>query len=112
DPPELIPTLIERWNQGYDSVYAQRVERSGETFLKKTTAYVFYRFIRRMTKVEIPADTGDFRLLSRRAVEALKQLREQHRFMKGLFSWIGYQQVAVPYRRDPRFAGGTKWNYW
>lgn len=112
DPPELIPTLVARWVEGYDNVYGKRMERSGESLIKKATAYVFYRSIRRMTKVEIPADTGDFRLLSRRAVEALKHLREQHRFMKGLLSWVGYRQVAVPYKRDPRHAGETKWNYW
>ena len=112
DPPELIPELLKRWNDGYDVVYAKRTARDGETFLKKFTAHQFYRIIQRVSRVKIPEDTGDFRLLSRRAVESIKQLREQHRFMKGLFAWIGYPQVAVPYRRDPRFAGETKWNYW
>jgi glycosyltransferase involved in cell wall biosynthesis len=112
DPPELIPELIRRWRDGFDLVYATRQVRSGETFLKKLTAKFFYRIMRAMSRVEIPADTGDFRLLSRRAVDALGELRERHRFMKGLFAWIGYPQVSVPYQRDPRFAGETKWNYW
>ena len=112
DPPELIPKFIEKWQEGYDVVYARRTARDGETFLKKATAKLFYRFIQGVSLVKIPEDTGDYRLLSRRAVEALKQLRETHRFMKGLFAWIGYPQIAVNYRRDPRFAGSTKWNYW
>jgi glycosyltransferase involved in cell wall biosynthesis len=112
DPPELIPELVKRWREGFDVVYARRTARDGETFLKKATAKLFYRFIQGLSRVKIPADTGDFRLLSRRAVDALKLLREQHRFMKGLFAWIGYPQVAVYYHRDPRFAGSTKWNYW
>jgi glycosyltransferase involved in cell wall biosynthesis len=112
DPPELIPELVRRWREGYDVVYAKRTQRDGETVLKKSTAHLFYRVMRKISRFEIPADTGDYRLLSRRAVDALKQLREQHRFMKGLFAWIGYKQIAVPYRRDPRFAGETKWNFW
>ena len=112
DPPELIPKFIEKWQEGYDVVYARRTARDGETFIKKATAKLFYRFIQGVSRVKIPEDTGDYRLLSRRAVEALKQLRETHRFMKGLFAWIGYPQIAVNYRRDPRFAGSTKWNYW
>ncbi len=112
DPPELIPELIRHWQAGYDVVYAQRTAREGETWLKKATASAFYRFIQRVSRVRIPPDTGDYRLMSRRAVAALNRLREQHRFMKGLFAWIGYPQKAVPYRRDPRFAGETKWNYW
>ncbi len=112
DPPELIPQLIEEWRNGYDVVYAKRTVREGESALKKTTAALFYRIIQRVSRVRIPEDTGDFRLLSRRAVDALVQLREQHRFMKGLFSWIGFPQKAVLYRRDPRFAGAGKFNYW
>ena len=112
DPPELIPKFIEKWQEGYDVVYARRTARDGETFIKKATAKLFYRFIQGVSRVKIPEDTGDYRLLSRRAVEALKQLRETHRFMKGLFAWIGYPQIAVNYRRDPRFAGSTKWSYW
>ena len=112
DPPELIPQLIEKWQEGFDVVYAKRTARDGETIIKKATAKLFYRFIQGISRVKIPSDTGDYRLLSRRAVESLRQLRETHRFMKGLFAWIGYPQVAVEYRRDPRFAGDTKWNYW
>jgi len=112
DPPELIPELVKQWNAGFDVVYAKRTERSGETWLKKLTAKLFYRVIKHVSHVVIPEDSGDFRLLSRRALDALKQLREQHRFMKGLFAWIGYPQKAVLYRRDARFAGITKWNYW
>ena len=112
DPPELIPRLIAEWQSGYDVVYATRLSREGESRLKKATAYVFYRVINQISRVKIPADTGDYRLLSRRAVDALLKLREQHRFMKGLFTWIGYPQKGVPYRRDSRYAGETKWNYW
>ncbi len=112
DPPELITQLIAQWRAGYDVVYARRTSRSGETWLKKTTAAAFYRLIRRVSRVQIPADTGDFRLMNRRAVDSLLQLREQHRFMKGLFAWVGYKQIAVDYERDPRIAGETKFNYW
>ncbi len=112
DPPELIPELIRFWKEGYDNVYAKRIERDGESLVKKVTAYFFYRLIKKITKIELPEDTGDFRLLSRRAVDSLTKMREQHRFMKGLFAWIGYPSKAVPYHRDPRFAGVTKWNYW
>jgi glycosyltransferase involved in cell wall biosynthesis len=112
DPPELIPELIEKWRLGYDNVYAQRISREGESKLKKLTAYLFYRSIRGMTHIDIPADTGDFRLLSRRAIDALKQLPERNRFMKGLYAWIGYSAIAVEYHRDSRYAGKTKWNYW
>lgn len=112
DPPELIPALIHEWKQGFDVVYAKRNKRDGESLLKKITSYFFYRVIQKVSRVSIPEDTGDFRLMSRRAVEALKALREQHRFMKGLFAWVGFPQRAVLYNRDPRFAGSTKWNYW
>jgi glycosyltransferase involved in cell wall biosynthesis len=112
DPPELIPHLIDEWERGYDVVYAQRRHREGETLLKRITATAFYRVIGALSEVRIPRDTGDFRLLSRRAVEALSKVRERHRFMKGLFSWVGFSQKAVPYDRDPRYAGATKWNYW
>jgi len=112
DPPELIPELIKPWREGYDVVYAQRTRREGESWIKKTTASGFYRVMQRIGHVKLPQDTGDYRLLSRRAVEALNTIGEQHRFMKGLFAWIGFKQKAVPYERDPRFAGKTKWNYW
>jgi glycosyltransferase involved in cell wall biosynthesis len=112
DPPELIPEMIRLWRSGYDIVYAQRTAREGESWLKRATASAFYRVIQRLSRVKIPQDTGDFRLMSRRSVDALLQLREHHRFMKGLFAWVGFPSIALPYRRDPRFAGDTKWNYW
>jgi glycosyltransferase involved in cell wall biosynthesis len=112
DPPELIPELLKQWTDGYDVVYAKRIAREGEGIVKKATAYLFYRLIQRVSKTEIPEDTGDYRLLSRRAVESLKKIREQHRFMKGLFAWIGFPQKAVLYRRDSRRKGQTKWSYW
>ena len=112
DPPELIPQLLENLKDGYDVIYAQRNSRKGESFLKKTTASYFYRLMQQFGRTSIPQNTGDFRILNRRAVNALKQLREHHRFMKGLFTWIGYRQKAIQYDRDPRYAGKTKWNYW
>jgi len=112
DPPELIPEFIRHWREGYDVVYGKRISRQGEGPIKKATAYLFYRLIHRVGRVKIHRDTGDFRLLSRRAVDALKRIREQHRFMKGLFAWIGYPQKEILYQRDPRYAGKTKWNYW
>jgi glycosyltransferase involved in cell wall biosynthesis len=112
DPPELIPRFVELWRQGYDDVHGTRVERDGEGWLKRATAHAFYRVIGRLSKTPIPRDTGDFRLLSPRALAALAQLRERHRFMKGLFGWVGYNRVAVPYQRDPRLAGDTKFNFW
>ncbi|HEV7371762.1 glycosyltransferase family 2 protein [Arenibaculum sp.] len=112
DPPELIPELLRWWEEeGYDVVYARRESRAGETALKKLTSYLFYRVIGRLSRVDLPPDSGDFRVLSRRAVDGLMRVREQHRYMKGLFSWIGYRQKAVSYRREPRHAGKTKWNY-
>jgi len=112
DPPELIVEFIKHWEGGFDVVYTKWIVREGETILKKITSRLFYRIIQKVSRVYVPEDTGDFRLLSRRAVDSLKKLREHHRFMKGLFAWIGYPQKAVPYQRDPRFAGKTKWNYW
>lgn len=112
DPPEVIPELISKWQQGFDVVYAQRTSRTGESLIKKWTAYWFYRLIRHTNRVNIPVDTGDFRLLSRRAVESLRKLRETHRFMKGLYAWIGHPQAAVRYQRDARPVGTTKFSYW
>lgn len=112
DPPELIPRLIAEWRSGYEVVYGKRTHRDGESWLKKSTAAMFYRAIRVFSRVEIPADTGDFRLMSRCAVDALRQLREQHRFMKGLFAWVGFRSKPLEYRRDPRLAGQTKFSYW
>jgi len=112
DPPELIADFLKVWEEGFDVVYARRTDRDGETWLKKATAAYFYRMMTRLSNVQIPADTGDYRLLSRRAVQALLQLREQHRFMKGLFAWVGFPSKGIDYRRDPRAAGTTKFNYW
>lgn len=112
DPPELIPEMVRIWKDGYDTVYGQRLERRGETFLKRYTASLFYRLVGNLGRVSIPRDTGDFRLLSRRSVLALRNLTESNRFMKGLFAWIGYRQIALKYSRDPRHAGETKFNYW
>jgi glycosyltransferase involved in cell wall biosynthesis len=112
DPPELIPELVAGWREGFDMVYAQRRSRAGETFLKRATAHGFYRLMGRVGgPVQLPADVGDYRLLSRRAVDALLALRERHRFMKGLFAWIGFPAKAVPYDRAARAGGQTKWNY-
>jgi glycosyltransferase involved in cell wall biosynthesis len=112
DPPELIPDMIHEWRNGYDVVYARRTGRSGETALKKSTAHLFYRLMQNVGDIKIPTDTGDFRLLSRRVVNALNSLGERHRFMKGLFAWVGYKQKSILYQRDPRYAGETKWSYW
>ena len=112
DPPERVLDFVENWEKGCDVVYAKRARRDGETWLKKATAAAFYRVIRRLSRVSIPPDTGDCRLMTRRVVEQLVRLREHHRFMKGLFAWVGFPSVAVEYRRDPRVAGATKFNYW
>ena len=111
DPPELIPELIKYWEQGYDDVYARRKSRQGETFFKKFTSKMYYKILQKMSRVEIQIDTGDFRLLDRRCVNALKKLRESQRCSKSMFSWIGYNKKEVLYDRDPRVAGKTKWNY-
>jgi glycosyltransferase involved in cell wall biosynthesis len=111
DPPELIPELIKYWEEGYDDVYARRRSRKGETFLKKFTSKMYYKVLQKVTRVEIQRDTGDFRLLDRRCVNALRQLRETQRCSKSMFSWIGYNKKEVLFDRDPRVAGKTKWNY-
>lgn len=107
DPPEVIPELIANWRDGYEVVYAQRRQRKGESFFKKITASFFYRLINRITDIEIPLDTGDFRLIDRRVVDVLNNMREHHRFLRGMSAWVGYRQVGVPYDRAPRFAGET-----
>jgi glycosyltransferase involved in cell wall biosynthesis len=112
DPPELIPRFLARWREGYDDVHGTRVLREGEGWLKRGTAHAFYRVIGRLSHTPIPADTGDFRLLSPRALAALRQLRERHRFMKGLFGWVGFRSIAVPYEREARAAGRSKFNFW
>lgn len=112
DPPELIGPLMAKWREGFEVVYATRIHRNGESWFKRLTATLFYRVMSWLANIEIPENTGDFRLMSRPAVEALKQLREHHRFMKGLFSWVGFRQASVSYEREPRFSGKSKWNYW
>ncbi len=109
DPPEVIPDLIQAWKEGAELVYAVRAERKGETFFKKFTASFFYRLIASMTDLKIPMDSGDFRLMDRKVVEALKQVREHHRFMRGLSVWVGFKQQGVPYVRHERYAGVTKY---
>ena len=112
DPPELIEQLVFKWQEGYDVVYAKRRSRQGESWLKRLTAYAFYQTIGRMSSVTIPPNTGDFRLLDRRVVKALKKMPERTRFMKGLFAWVGFKQTSVLFDREPRFQGDTTWNYW
>lgn len=112
DPPELIPSMLEAWRAGADVVNMRRTGRDGETVVKKATAHFFYRIINRLSDVAIPSDVGDFRLFSRRAVDALNRLPESNRFMKGLFAWIGFRQVTLDYHRQARAAGLSKWPYW
>lgn len=112
DPPELIGQLIEKWREGYDVVYATRRSRQGESWLKRFTASAFYSIIDRMSLVHVPANTGDFRLLDRRVVEALKHVPERTRFMKGLFAWVGFKQTSILFDREARHKGKTTWNYW
>ena len=111
DPPELIPDMVAEWHAGFDVVYATRKARHGESMAKKATANMFYRTINSMSKINIPKDTGDYRLMSRRAYLAVNKLRERNRFMKGLFAWVGYKQKQLYFEREPRAAGITKWNY-
>lgn len=112
DPPELIPALIEAWRRGFEVVYAVRTRREGESLFKRATAALFYRLMRRITHVDIPLDAGDFRLLDRRALEVMKELRETHRFMRGLACWIGFRQTRVEYERETRLAGSTHYPLW
>lgn len=111
DPPEILPELIKYWEEGYDDVYARRKTREGETFFKKITSKIYYRLLQKLTNIEIQQDTGDFRLLDRRCVNAIKKLRESQRCSKSIFSWIGYKKKEVLFDRDARIAGKTKWNY-
>lgn len=111
DPPELIPEMIKHWEEGYDDVYARRSSREGETWLKKKTSEMYYKILQSSTNIPIQIDTGDFRLLDRRCIDALKQFRESQRNTKAMFSWIGYKKKEILYNRDPRLAGTTKWNY-
>ena len=111
DPPEIITEMIKYWEEGYDDVYAQRKSRKGETWMKKFTSKMYYKILQDLTNVPIQKDTGDFRLLDRRCVNALKVMNESQRNSKSMFSWIGYKKKAIFYDRDPRVAGKTKWNY-
>jgi len=111
DPPEIIPDLIAKWREGYEVVYAVRTEREGESWFKRTTAALFYRAIYRITDVKIPVDTGDFRLMDRKVVDVLKNMRERHRFPRGMSSWVGFRQVGIPYKRSARYAGVTKYPF-
>ena len=112
DPPELIGAMLEQWRQGFDVVYAVRRRRAGESGTKRFTAFGFYRLMGQLSSIRIPADTGDFRLMDRCVVEALLQLPERSRFMKGLFAWVGFRQSAIHYDRDARQDGKSNWNYW
>lgn len=111
DPPEIIPEMIKYWEEGYDDVYAKRRSRKGESWMKKFTSHAFYKVLKNISKVPIQEDTGDFRLLDRRCVLALRKLRETQRYTKGMFSWIGYNKKEILFDRDARAAGETKWNY-
>ena len=111
DPPEVIPDMVAKWREGFDVVYGVRESRDGESFAKLWTAGLFYRLLRRFTNVDIPVDVGDFRLLSKRAADQLRQLREKDRFVRGLVSWMGFPQTGVKYHREARFAGETKYPY-
>ena len=111
DPPELIPDMIEKWRQGYQVVYAQRTQRRQEGWFKRFTAYVFYRLLKRLADVDIPTDTGDFCLLDRQVVDVLNSMPERNRYIRGLRSWVGFQQTAVRFERDPRFAGEVKYTF-
>jgi len=112
DPPEMIPRMVKEWHNGYDVVYMKRMSRRGESTLRKVTAWAFYFLVHKVSPVELPVNAGDFRLLSRRAVDAVRQMPERNRFMKGLFAWIGYPQKELFYHRDARYAGHSKWSYW
>ncbi|MEL4896682.1 glycosyltransferase family 2 protein [Crocosphaera sp. Alani8] len=111
DPPELIPDMIEKWRQGYEVVYAQRLKRKQEGWFKRFTAYVFYRILKRLADVDIPADTGDFCLMDRQVVDVLNTMPERSRYIRGLRAWIGFRQTAVKFERDPRFAGEVKYTF-
>ena len=112
DPPELIPQLVAKWREGYKVVLATRQRREGETWLKRSTAGLFYKVIGRLSRVPIPANTGDFRLLDRQVVEVIRRMPERTRFMKGIFAWPGFPTATVYFDRAPRHAGTTRWNYW
>jgi polyisoprenyl-phosphate glycosyltransferase len=112
DPPSLIPELYEKWQEGHEVVHATRLTRQGESWFKRLTSNWFYRAYNLFAEVEIPRNTGDFRLMDRAVIEALKLLPERNRFMKGLFSWVGFRQISVTFERAPRAEGVSKWSYW
>jgi dolichol-phosphate mannosyltransferase len=109
DPPELITEMVAQWQLGYDVVYGTRIDRAGESWFKLASARAFYRLLNRLSEVPIPLDTGDFRLISRRVADALREMPERDRFLRGMVSWVGFKQVALPYRRAPRFAGQSQY---
>ena len=111
DPPEVVPALVARWQEGYEVVYAVRERRSGESWFKLATAAWFYRILRRIAHVDMPLDAGDFRLVDRRAVDVFRSMRERARYVRGMFSWVGFRQIGVPYERSERFAGEPKYSY-
>ncbi len=111
DPPEVVPDLVARWQEGYEVVYAVREQREGERWLKRTTAAWFYRLLRRIASVDMPLDAGDFRLVDRAALDAFRSMRERTRYVRGMFSWVGFRQVGVPYHRPERFAGEPKYSF-
>ena len=111
DPPEVIPQLVEKWRDGNDVVNAKRIKRKGEGLLKKITSYTYYRLLFHLSDTKIPMDTGDFRLLNRNALNAVLKLREKHRYMKGLFAWVGFKQQEIQYEREARYKGKTKWSF-
>jgi len=112
DPPELIPKMLKLWKEGFDVVLAVRSKRNNESWVKKSTAELFYKFLGNISEIKIPRNTGDFRLIDRKVLVSIKDLRETQRFMKGIFSWVGYKTTSISYERDSRYAGKTKWNYW
>ncbi len=111
DPPSLIPEMYKKWKEGYEVVYAKRISRQGETFLKKSTSHLFYKIMNRFSKIKIPIDVGDFRLVDRAVIDAFNSLTERNRFVRGLFTWVGYKQTAIQYNRLPRSRGKTKYNW-
>jgi dolichol-phosphate mannosyltransferase len=111
DPPELIPEMIEKWRQGYQIIYAQRIKRHQESFLKRITAYAFYRILRYLADIDIPTDTGDFCLMDRKVVDVINAMPERNRYIRGLRAWVGFKQTAVRFERDPRFAGEVKYTF-
>ena len=112
DPPDLIGDMVAGWRQGYDVVYGLRTDRSSDSFTKRKTANLFYKLFRRLSRLDMSPNAGDFRLIDRQVIEALKQLPERNRFMKGLFAWVGFSSLAIPYKRPPRQAGTSSWTYW